>query len=312
MSESSKNHDFLRLTLRAVSAADDMHLQAALSQISGQHKAVTFNVEPRDGVYSLEGRAESDLDPICDQLRDEYHLAISVGPPTAVLLETVLTKAEAEGKYIRQIGGSGNYGHCKLRVEPNEPGKGYEFINDIRSGVVPTEYIQPIEQGVRNAMQLGILAGFQMADIKVTLIGGSYHEVDSNEMAFKFAGSLALKEAARKASPVLLEPVMSVDASVPQGLAAATRQEIYSHRGRVESELTQDGFSEIEASVPLSELLVSSAGIAARPMKFLRYEPIRDSGSSDEDASGVTAKKPNSPRPKRWSDATRPSPEDED
>src|SRR6202047_896218 len=133
----------------------------------------------------------------------EYKVEANVGKPQVAYRETIRKKAEAEGKNIRQTGGSGNYGHVKIRVEPNEPGKGYEFINDIKGGVVPKEYIKPIDQGVQGALELGILAGYPIVDVKVTLYDGSYHEVDSNEMAFKFAGSIAFKEAARKASPVL-------------------------------------------------------------------------------------------------------------
>ncbi len=144
------------------------------------------------------------------------------------------SQAEAEGKYIRQTGGSGNYGHCKLRIEPNTPGAGYEFINAIKCGSVPKEYIKPIDQGVQGAIELGILAGYPLVDIKVTLYDGSYHEVDSNEMAFKFAGSIAFKEAARKASPVLLEPVMAVEVTVPEEHMGAIIGDINSRRGRIE------------------------------------------------------------------------------
>jgi elongation factor G len=306
MSEPSKDRAFLRLAISAVNGADDMHLHAALTQIAGQYTAVTFNLEPRECAYSLEGRTESDLDSVCDRLRDEYHLAIDVGPPTAVLLETVRKEAQAEGKYIRQTGGSGNYGHCKLRVEPNKADKGYEFINDIKGGVVPMGYIKAIDQGVQDAMALGILAGFQMVDLRVTVFDGSYHEVDSNEMAFKFAGSIAFKEAARKASPVLLEPVMAIEFEVPDDVSAAARNTIHACRGRVERILTQDGFSEIRAVVPLSELLASDSGIAVYPMEFLGYEPVQDNGFSDEEGSGVTADKPNRPRPSSRSETARP------
>jgi elongation factor G len=149
-------------------------------------------------------------------MKREHKVEANVGEPKVAFRETIRKKAEAEGKYIKQTGGSGNYGHCKLRIEPNEPGAGYEFINAIKSGSVPKEYIKPIDQGVQGAIELGILAGYPLVDIKVTLYDGSYHEVDSNEMAFKFAGSIAFKEAARKASPVLLEPVMAVEVTVPE------------------------------------------------------------------------------------------------
>lgn len=310
MSESSTDRPILRLVVSAVDGADDTQLRAALSQIAGQNTSVNVNAQPQDGHYSLEGRAESDLDSICDRLRDEYHLAINVGPPTAILLETVRKQAEGEGKYIRQTGGSGNYGHCKLRIEPDVPGKGYEFINDAKVGSIPSEYVESIDKGIQAAMKQGVLGGFPVVDVKVTLYDGSYHETDSNPMAFNFAALIAFKEAAKKASPVLLEPVMAVEIEVPEELSAATRQEIYQHRGRIESHVTADGFSEIEALVPLSELLVSSSGISGCPMEFAGYEAVRDSGFTDENGSGVTANKPNGPRPGRRSETARPDPED--
>jgi len=311
MSESSKDRPILRLAVSAMNAADDSHLQAALLQIAGQNTSVSVNAQPQEGHYSLEAMTESALDSVCDRLRDEYRLAINVGPPTAILLETVRKEAEAEGKYIRQTGGSGNYGHCKLRIEPAEPGKGYQFINDTRAGSVPSEYIEFIDQGIRAAMKQGVLAGYPMVGVRVTLYEGSYHETDSNPVAFTLAGSIAFKEAAKKANPVLLEPMMAIEIEVPEKLAAATRHEVYAHRGRIESSVTANGFGEIKAVVPLSELLVSASGIAMCPTAFAGYEAIRDSGSSDENGSGVTANKPDGPRPGRRSEMARPDSEDE-
>src|SRR5437763_16656245 len=145
----------------------------------------------------------------------EYKVEANVGKPQVADRETIRKAAEGEGKFIRQTGGSGNYGHAKIKLEPN-PGKGYEFVNDVVGGVVPKEYIKPIDQGIREALQGGVLAGYEVVDVKATLYDGSYHDVDSNEMAFKIAGSLAFKAAAAKAHPVLLEPVMSVEVVVPK------------------------------------------------------------------------------------------------
>jgi elongation factor G len=311
MSEPSKGRPILRLVISAVNSADGPELQAALSRIAGQNSSVHINAQPQEGYYSLEGRTEADIDSICDRLRDEFQLPIHVGPPTAILLETVRKRAEAEGKYIRQTGGSGNYGHCKIRIEPDEPGKEYEFINDIKGGSIPNEYIESIDQGIQAAMRQGVLAGFPVVGVRVTLYDGSYHETDSNPMAFAFAGSIAFKEAAKKASPVLLEPVMAIEIEVPEELAAAIRHDINAHRGRIESNVTANGFSEIKAVVPLSELLVSATGIAVCRMDFAGYEAVRDSGSEGENGSGVTANKPNGPRPGRRSETTRSDPEDD-
>ena len=229
----------------------------------------------RKGLYGIEGRTESELDSICDRLRDEYHLTIDVGPLTAVLLETVQRQAEGEGKYIRQTGGSGNYGHCRLRVEPNDRGKGYEFVNDIKNGSILGEYAGSIEEGVQNAMKLGMVAGFPFVDVKVTLHDGSYHETDSNAMAFMFAGSIAFKEAARRAAPVVLEPVMAIEMDVPEQLSATAANEIHANRGRLVSCVTIDGLCEMRAIVPLSELLVPDSAIAHCPREFVGYEPDR-------------------------------------
>jgi elongation factor G len=310
MSGSSKIHP-MYLTLSAVEVADDERLRAALAEIGGDRPGVGIKEEP-DSAYTLSADGQAYLEAICDRLRSEYHCAINVSPIKALLLETIRMKTEAEGKYIRQTGGSGNYGHCKLRIEPNKPGKGYEFVNGIKGDVVPKEYIKPIDQGVQGALELGILAGFPIVDVKVTLYDGSYHEVDSNEMAFKFAGSIAFKEAARKAHPVLLEPVMKVEIEVPEELGAAIRREVHGHRGRIERQQIVNGFSEIAAIVPLSELLDSASTVLAQfPIEFAGYEAVSDHGPSTDSGIGATANKPNYPGPRRRSDVAPVEHEDD-
>jgi elongation factor G len=182
-------------------------------------------------------------------------------------------------------------------VEPNAPGKGYEFINDIKGGVVPLEYIEPIDQGVQGALELGILAGFPIVDVKVTLYDGSYHEVDSNEMAFKFAGSIAFKEAARRASPVLLEPVMAVEVTVPEEQMGTIIGDINSRRGRIEGMEHLAGSQVIKAIVPLSELLSSRSrrGLAEYPMEFAGYVEVPHTGGFDGVDPGVPAILPKVP-----------------
>jgi elongation factor G len=210
--------------------------------------------------------------------------------------ETIRKSAEAEGKYLRQTGGMGNYGHCKLRVEPNQPGKGYEFIIDIKDGVVPREFIESIDQGVQSALRLGTLAGHPIIDVKVTLFDGSYHEADSNEMAFKFAGSIAVNEAARKASPVLLEPMMAVYITLFEEQMSAMIAEINSRRGRIQSIQPLTGIQVIRALVPLAELLTTSAhGRPGYPMTFAGYEPASPRGPFGDDAPAY-ADKPQHPK----------------
>jgi elongation factor G len=221
--------------------------------------------------------------------------------------ETIRKSSEAEGKYIRQTGGSGNYGHCKLRIEPNAPGAGYEFINAIKSGAVPKEYIKPIDQGVQGVIELGILAGYPIVDVKVTLFDGSYHDLDSNEMAFKFAGSIAFKEAARKASPVLLEPVMAVEVTVHEEHMGTIIGDINSRRGRIESIARIDGSQAIRAIVPLSEVLTSSAhGRPQYSMRFAGYEPAPPRQGPFGDEAAAYANKPQTPKPGAGSAAVEP------
>lgn len=302
MSAPGKDGPILRVAVSAVEDVDDARLQTALSEVASRDFRVIINTQHQGKSFSIAGKSKSDLESICDRLRDEYELVLNIGPFEAILLETFRTHAEAEGKYIRQTGGSGNYGHCRLRVDPREPGTGYEFVNDVKSGAVPSKFIQPIDQGVRSAMEDGILAGFPIADVKVTLCGGSYHETDSNEMAFKFAAAIAFKEAARRASPLLLEPMMAIEIEVVGERGEAIRNEIYRHRGRVERNLVANAVTRIKAVVPLSELLASASGnLAQFPMAFAGYEPVKDEGSASDGGTAVTANKPNGPRPRSQS-----------
>jgi len=259
--------------------ADQEKMGVALARLADEDPTFKVRTDEDSGQTIISGMGELHLEILVDRMRREHKVEANVGEPKVAFRETIRKKAEAEGKYIRQTGGSGNYGHCKLRVEPNTPGAGYEFINEIKSGSVPKEYIKPIDQAVQGALELGILAGFPMVDVKVTLYDGSYHEVDSNEMAFKFAGSIAFKEAARKASPVLLEPVMAVDVTVPEEFMGVIIGDINSRRGRIEGMDRLAGSQVIKAIVPLKEMFgyvneirSSTQGRASYSMQFLRYE----------------------------------------
>jgi len=259
--------------------ADQEKMGIALARLADEDPTFKVRTDEDSGQTIISGMGELHLEIIVDRMRREHKVEANVGEPKVAFRETIRKKAEAEGKYIRQTGGSGNYGHCWLRIEPNEPGKGYEFSNDIKGGTVPKEYIKPIDQGVQGALELGILAGFPMVDVKVSLFDGSYHEVDSNEMAFKFAGSMAFKEAARKASPVLLEPVMAVEVTVPEEHMGTIIGDINSRRGRIEGMEHQAGSQVIKAIVPLKEMFgyvndirSSTQGRASYTMQFARYE----------------------------------------
>jgi elongation factor G len=267
---------------------DQEKMGIALSKLAQEDPTFKVHTDPDSGQTIISGMGELHLEIIVDRMMREFSVEANVGKPQVAYRETIRRPAEAEGKYIRQTGGRGQYGHAKIRLEPNEPGKGYEFINDIVGGVVPKEYIKPIDQGMQEAMEGGVLAGYPMVDIKATLYDGSYHEVDSNEMAFKIAGSMAFKEAARKASPVILEPVMSVEVVVPEDFAGAIMGDLSSRRGRIEGMEHRAGSQVIKSIVPLAEMFgyathmrSSTQGRATYSMHFARYEEAPRSVSEE-------------------------------
>jgi elongation factor G len=267
---------------------DQEKMGVALSKLAQEDPTFKVHTDPESGQTIISGMGELHLEIIVDRMMREYKVEANVGKPQVAYRETIRRQSEAEGKYIRQTGGSGQYGHCKIRVEPNEPGKGYEFINDITGGSIPKEFIKPIDAGIREALEGGVLAGYPMVDVKVTLYDGSYHEVDSNEMAFKIAGSMAVKEAARKASPVLLEPVMNVEVVVPEEYMGVIIGDLNSRRGRIEGMEHRAGSQVIKAIVPLAnmfgyvnEMRSSTQGRATYTMHFARYEEAPRSVSEE-------------------------------
>jgi elongation factor G len=258
---------------------DQEKMALALSKLAQEDPTFKVHTDPDSGQTIISGMGELHLEIIIDRMMREFSVEANVGKPQVAYRETIRKAAEAEGKYIRQTGGRGQYGHAKIRLEPQPPGKGYEFVNEIVGGAVPREYIKPIDQGIREAMEGGVLAGYEMVDVKATLYDGSYHDVDSSEMAFKIAGSMAFKEAARRASPVLLEPVMSVEVVVPEDFAGAIMGDLSSRRGRIEGMEHRAGSQVIKAIVPLAEMFgyathmrSSTQGRATYSMHFARYE----------------------------------------
>jgi len=261
--------------------ADQEKMGVALGKLAQEDPTFKVHTDPDSGQTIISGMGELHLEIIVDRMMREYKVEANVGKPQVAYRETIRRHAEAEGKYIRQTGGRGQYGHAKIRLEPNEPGKGYEFINDIVGGSIPKEFIKPIDQGMQEAMEGGVLAGYPMVDVKATLYDGSYHDVDSNEMAFKIAGSMAFKEAARRASPVLLEPVMAVEVVTPEDFAGTIMGDLSSRRGRIEGMEHRAGSQVIKAIVPLSEMFgyathmrSSTQGRAEYSMHFARYEEV--------------------------------------
>jgi len=224
---------------------------------------------------------ELHLEIIVDRLKREFKVEANVGRPQVAYRETITAAVEAEGKFVRQSGGRGQYGHVKLRVAPQEAGDGFEFVSEIVGGVVPKEYFKAIEQGVREALDRGIVAGYPMVDVKVTLYDGSYHEVDSNEMAFKIAGSMGIQNGAKKASPVILEPMMSAEMITPENFMGDVVGDINRRRGRVKSMEMRHGAQVISAFVPLSEMFgyatelrSMTQGRASYSMQFDHYEQL--------------------------------------
>ena len=277
--------------------ADQEKMGMALSKLAQEDPTFKVHTDPDSGQTIISGMGELHLEIIVDRMMREYKVEANVGKPQVAYRETIRRKSEAEGKYIRQTGGRGQYGHAKIRLEPNEPGKGYEFINEIVGGSVPKEFIKPIDQGIKEAMEGGILAGYPMVDVKASLYDGSYHEVDSNEMAFKIAGSMAFKEAARKASPVLLEPVMSVEVVTPEDYAGVIMGDLSSRRGRIEGMEHRAGSQVIKAIVPLAEMFgyatemrSNTQGRAEYSMHFARYEEV-PRGTADEIIARVQGNK---------------------
>jgi elongation factor G len=261
--------------------ADQEKMGMALGRLAQEDPTFKVHTDPDSGQTIISGMGELHLEIIIDRMMREYKVEANVGKPQVAYRETIRRKSEAEGKYIRQTGGRGQYGHAKIRLEPQPAGTGYEFENDIIGGSVPKEFIKPIDQGIREAMEGGVLAGYEMVDVKAILYDGSYHDVDSNEMAFKIAGSMAFKEAARKASPVLLEPVMAVEVVTPEDYAGVIMGDLSSRRGRIEGMEHRAGSQVISAMVPLSEMFgyatqmrSNTQGRAEYSMHFARYEEV--------------------------------------
>jgi elongation factor G len=269
----------ISISIEPKTKADQEKMGMALARLADEDPTFKVRTDEESGQTIISGMGELHLEILVDRMKREHKVEANVGEPRVAFRETIRKAAEAEGKYIRQTGGSGNYGHVKIRIEPNETGKGFEFSNDTKGGTVPREYIKPTEQGIREALQGGILAGYEVVDVKVSLYDGSYHDVDSNENAFKIAGSLAFKEAARKANPVLLEPVMAVEVTVPEEYMGTILGDLNSRRGRIEGVEHAGGSQIVKALVPLKEMFGyvneirgSTKGRASYTMHFARYE----------------------------------------
>ena len=226
----------------------------ALSKLAEEDPTFRTYTDQETGQTIISGMGELHLEIIVDRLLREFKVEANVGAPQVAYKETIRKEVEQDTKYARQSGGKGQYGHVKIRVEPNEPGKGYEFVNDVVGGAIPKEYIPAVDAGIQGAMAAGVMAGYPVVDVKVTLFDGSYHEVDSSEMAFKIAGSMAFKEACRKANPAILEPIMKVSVTVPDEYMGVVIGDITARRGNILGQITRTGAVQVDANVPLAEM----------------------------------------------------------
>jgi elongation factor G len=256
-------------------------LSKALQALSEEDPTFRVSVDSETNQTVIAGMGELHLDILVDRMKREYKVEANVGAPQVAYRETIRKSVRAEGKFVRQSGGKGQYGHVVIQLEPSEPGTGFEFVSKIVGGTVPKEYIAPAEQGMKEACESGILAGYPVIDLKVTMVDGSYHDVDSSEMAFKIAGSMAIKEAVMKASPVLLEPTMKVEVEVPEDFIGNVIGDLNSRRGQIEGQDTEQGIAKVTAKVPLAEMFGYATDIRSKTqgrgifsMEFSTYDEV--------------------------------------
>jgi len=271
---------------------DQEKLGFSLQKLAQEDPSFRVRTDEETGQTIISGMGELHLEIIVDRLLREFKVEANVGKPEVAFRETIRRSAEAEAKYIKQTGGRGQYGHVVLTVAPSERGAGFEFVNEIVGGAIPREYIPAVEKGIKERMETGVLAGYPVRDVRVTLTDGSYHEVDSNEMAFKIAGSMAFQDGCRKADPVLLEPIMKVEVLVPQEYMGDVIGNLNGRRGKIQGIKVRAGSQAVDAAVPLSEMFGYATDLRSRTqgratysMEFDRYEPV-----PKQIAEGIIAK----------------------
>ncbi len=261
--------------------ADQEKMGLALQRLAKEDPSFRVSTDQESGQTIISGMGELHLDIIVDRMKREFKVEANVGKPQVAYRETIRAKVEQEGKFVRQSGGRGQYGHVWLKIEPQEEGKGYEFVNGIVGGVVPREYIPAVDKGVKEALEGGVIAGYPVVDVKVTIFDGSYHDVDSNEMAFKIAGSMAFKDGVRKAKPVLLEPIMKVEVVTPEDYSGDVIGDLNRRRGQIQGMEDSVSGKVVTAEVPLAEMFgyatsvrSMSQGRATFTMEFAKYMEV--------------------------------------
>ena len=283
----------ISLAIEPKTKAGQEKMAIALAKLAEEDPTFRTYTNEETGQTIIAGMGELHLEIIVDRLLREFKVEANVGAPQVAYKETITTNADVDTKYARQSGGKGQYGHVKLHVYPNESGKGYEFINAIVGGSIPKEYIPAVEAGIQGALQSGVLAGYQTVDVKVELYDGSYHEVDSSEMAFKIAGSMAIKEACRKANPVILEPIMKVVVTVPEEYMGDVIGDLSSRRGEIQGMEDRNGVKQINAFVPLSEMFGYSNDLRSKSQGRGQYvmEPSHYIQVPKSIADGIISKR---------------------
>ncbi|MEW6271376.1 MAG: elongation factor G [Thermodesulfobacteriota bacterium] len=276
--------------------ADQEKLATSLAKLATEDPSFRVRTDKETGQTIIAGMGELHLEIIVDRLLREFKVDANVGKPQVAYRETIRKKVEQEHKFVRQTGGRGQYGHVLIRVEPLAPGSGFEFKDEVKGGTVPREYIPAVEKGIKEALESGVLAGYPVVDVRVALYDGSYHEVDSSEMAFKIAGSIAFKEACQKASPVILEPIMAVEVVVPEEFMGDVIGNLSGRRGKIQGMEPRGGAQVINAEVPLkemfgyaTELRSMTQGRATYTMQFAHYEPVPQAISEEITAKAVGA-----------------------
>ena len=258
--------------------ADQEKMGVALNRLAQEDPSFRVHTDEESGQTIISGMGELHLEIIVDRMKREFGVEANVGKPQVAYREAIKKPVEVEGKFIKQSGGRGQYGHVWLKLEPNDAGKGYEFIDAIKGGTVPREYIPAVDKGLQETLPNGVLAGFPVVDVKVTLFDGSYHDVDSNENAFKMAASIAFKDGMRRANPVLLEPMMAVEVETPENFVGNVIGDLSSRRGMIQGQEEVAGTMVIRAEVPLAEMFGYSTtlrsatqGRATYTMEFKHY-----------------------------------------
>jgi elongation factor G len=278
----------ISLAIEPKTKADQEKLGVGLQKLMAEDPTFRVNTDTQTGQTIIRGMGELHLEIIVDRLKREFNVEAGVGKPQVAYKETLTRAADGEGRYVRQTGGRGQYGHAKVHLFPGEPGTGYVFENEIVGGVIPREFIKPIDEGIKEALTRGVLAGYPVDDVKIQLYDGSFHDVDSSEMAFKIAGSMAFQDAAKRARPVLLEPVMRVEVVVPKEHMGDVMGNLSSRRGHIQSQEDRGGTQIISARVPLSEMFGYATDLRSRTqgratysMHFDRYEPAPQNVSEE-------------------------------